>query len=105
MTVGALVSATVTANVFVAVLARTSFAVHVTVVVPNGNVDPLDGLQVAATAPSTRSVADAVYVNAAPAGPVASSVAFGGTVFSVAAAPAADVASTVCAAPARAVGA
>jgi len=34
--------------------------VHVTVVAPNGNVDPLAGVQLVATGPSSVSVADAV---------------------------------------------
>src|SRR5919197_4833320 len=77
---GGVVSVTVTVNVLVAMFARTSLAVHVTVVVPNGNVDPLDGEQATGTAPSTVSMADAVYVNIAPAALVASIDAFAGTV-------------------------
>ncbi|PYQ72355.1 MAG: hypothetical protein DMG01_24185 [Acidobacteria bacterium] len=53
---------------------------HVTVVAPNGKVDPLAGVHVTARLPSNPSTADAVYVNVAPVGPVASTVAFGGTV-------------------------
>ena len=77
---GAVVSVTVTVNVFVATFARASLAVQLTVVVPDGKIDPLAGVQVTATVPSTTSVADAVYVNAAPAGLVASTDAFAGTV-------------------------
>jgi hypothetical protein len=77
---GAVVSRTVTVNVLLPVLARVSVALQVTVVVPAGNVDPLAGVQLTATLPSTRSVADAVNVKAAPVGPVASIVAFAGTV-------------------------
>jgi hypothetical protein len=54
--------------------------VHVTVVAPNGKVDPLAGVQVVATAPSNTSVADALKVTTAPAALVASTVAFAGTV-------------------------
>jgi hypothetical protein len=57
-----------------------SVAVHVTVVGPSGNVDPLAGVQVAVRGPSTRSVAVAVKLNAAPVALVASSVEFEGTV-------------------------
>jgi hypothetical protein len=39
-----------------------SFAEHVTVVAPSGNVAPLAGMQVTATGPSMMSVADAVNV-------------------------------------------
>src|SRR3989441_3586589 len=49
-----------------------SVAVHTTNVVPSGNVDPDDGLQVAATGPSTVSVASAEKEIAAPPDPVAS---------------------------------
>src|SRR2546426_7563343 len=51
-----------------------------TVVAPNGKVDPLAGVQLVATAPSNVSVAEAVKVNTAPAALVASTVAFAGTV-------------------------
>jgi hypothetical protein len=57
-----------------------SLAVHVTVVGPSGNVEALGGVQFTATTPSMLSVADAVKVNVAPVGPVASTVAFPGTV-------------------------
>src|SRR2546428_11445037 len=52
-------SLTVTVNVLVPTLAWLSVAVHVTVVAPNGKVDPLAGVQLAATPPSNVSVADA----------------------------------------------
>jgi hypothetical protein len=42
------------------VLPCVSVAVHVTVVVPRENVDPLGGAQLAASAASTVSVAEAV---------------------------------------------
>src|SRR5882672_8910931 len=61
-------------------LAWLSVAVHVTVVGPTGNVAPLAGVQFAATLPSSRSVAEAVKVNTAPAALVASTVALAGTV-------------------------
>src|SRR5437660_1638039 len=77
---GAVVSVTVTVNVFVATFARASLAVQDTVVVPDGKNDPLAGVQVATTVPSTTSAADAVYVNTAPAGLVASTDACAGTV-------------------------
>jgi hypothetical protein len=79
-TVGPVVSRTVTVNEAAPVLPRASVAVQVTVVVPSGNVNPLAGVQVTSTTPSTVSVADAVQVNAAPDGLVASTVAFPGTV-------------------------
>ena len=53
---------------------------QVTVVVPSGNVAPLAGVQLTATTPSTVSAADAVKLNGAPPGPVASIVALAGTV-------------------------
>src|SRR3989442_648405 len=74
------VSDPVTVKVFVPTLACLSAAVHVTVVAPNGKVDPLAGVQLVATAPSNVSVAEAVKVNTAPAALVASTVAFAGTV-------------------------
>src|SRR2546422_4930205 len=57
-----------------------SLALNVTVVGPDGTIDPLAGVHVVATAPSSASVADAVKVKTAPAAPVASTVAFAGTV-------------------------
>src|SRR3989442_3050178 len=77
---GPAVSAPVPVNVLVPTLAWLSVAVHVTVVAPNANVDPLAGVQLVATLPSRRSVADAVYLNAAPVALVASTVAFAVTV-------------------------
>jgi hypothetical protein len=78
---GAVVSLTVTVKDFAtALFPCTSLAVHVTVVVSNGNVAPLGGVQLTVTLLSKLSVADAMYVNAAPLGPVASTVAFAGTV-------------------------
>src|SRR5882762_5498919 len=80
VTTGPVVSLTVTVNVLVATLAWLSVAVHVTVVAPNTNVDPLAGVQLVATGPSSASVADAVKMYTAPVEPVASTVAFAGTV-------------------------
>jgi hypothetical protein len=60
VTTGPLVSATVTVNDAAPLLPRASVAVHVTVVAPSGNVDPLAGVQVTATEPFTTSAADAV---------------------------------------------
>src|SRR5207247_10076879 len=77
---GAVVSATVTVKDAVLPLPRTSVAVHVTVVAPIGNVDPLAGVQETLTAPSTRSVAVASKVKTAPGALVAWTVAFAGTV-------------------------
>jgi hypothetical protein len=61
-------------------LPRVSVAVQVTLVVPSANVAPLAGAQLAATMPSTASAAVALYVNNAPPGAVASTVALAGTV-------------------------
>jgi hypothetical protein len=77
---GGAVSVTVTVNEAEPVLPRVSVAVQVTVVALSGNVEPLGGVQLTGRAPSMLSVADAEYVNTAPAGPVASIVAFAGTV-------------------------
>src|SRR2546426_7083135 len=76
VTTGPVVSFTVTVKVLVPMLAWLSVAVHVTVVAPNGNVAPLAGVQLAATLPSSRSVAEAVKLNTAPAALVASTVRF-----------------------------
>jgi hypothetical protein len=60
VTTGPVVSATVTVKVAAPVLLLVSVAVHVTVVGPNGNVDPLAGAHVTTRDPSTTSVAVAV---------------------------------------------
>ena len=79
-TVGAPRSTTVTVKVAGAdVLPEASFAVHETLVVPSRNVDPDPGLQVAVGDGSTRSVALAANVTAAPPGPVAAAVIGAGT--------------------------
>jgi hypothetical protein len=51
VTVGALVSTTVTVKPALDLLPEASVAVHVTVVVPNGNVEPDAGLQVTGSDP------------------------------------------------------
>src|SRR2546428_10827722 len=80
VTTGPVVSVTVTVNDAALWLPCASVAMQVTVVAPNGNVDPLVGVQVVATLPSRRSVADAVKLKIAPAALVASTVACAGTV-------------------------
>jgi hypothetical protein len=55
-----MVATTVTVKVPVALWAVLSVAVQVTVVVPAGKDDPLPGVQLTGTLPSTRSLADAV---------------------------------------------
>jgi hypothetical protein len=60
VTTGPVVSATVTVKEAAAALLRASVAVHVIVVVPSGNVDPLAGVQLTGTLPSTRSLVLAV---------------------------------------------
>jgi hypothetical protein len=60
VTIGAVVSTTVTVKVFDEMFERLSAALQVTVVAPNGNVDPLAGVQLTATLPLTLSVADAL---------------------------------------------
>jgi len=62
------------------VLPALSLTEHDTVVEPNANVEPDEGLQVGANGPSTRSEAEAAYVTTAPLGPVASAVMSAGTV-------------------------
>src|SRR5919109_913417 len=80
VTTGFVVSATVTVNEAEPMFPAASVALHVTVFVPRGNSAPLAGVQVAASGPSTMSVAEAVKLNVAPVAPVASTVAFAGTV-------------------------
>src|SRR2546426_1326145 len=80
VTTGPVVSVTVTVNDAALWLPCASVAVQVTVVAPKGKVDPLAGVQLVATTPSRRSVADAVKLKIAPAALVASTVAFAGTV-------------------------
>src|SRR3954468_10791136 len=71
---GAVVSRTVTPKLPVPALPALSVAEQVTVLVPSAKVLPDAGVQTTGTDPSTTSVAVAVYVAAAPVGPVASRV-------------------------------
>jgi len=80
ITTGLTVSVTVTMNEAAPVLLCASVALHVTVVAPSGNTVPLAGVQLTAMGPSMLSVAEVVNVNVAPSGPVASTMAFPGTV-------------------------
>src|SRR6266550_7138745 len=80
VTIGAVVSVTVTLNEADRLLPCASLVSHVTVVAPNGNIAPLAGEQLTATLPSRTSVAVALKVYAAPVAPVASTVASAGTV-------------------------
>jgi hypothetical protein len=79
VTVGAVVSLTVTVNCAVPTLARESVAEQVTVEVPSENRLPEGERHVTATEPSTWSIADASNVAMVPVGPAASSVMFAGT--------------------------
>src|SRR3989442_13303868 len=69
---GAVVSRTVTVNVAVATFPWASVALQSTRVGPSGNMYPDDGLQVAATGPSTMSDAATGNGTAAPPCPVTS---------------------------------
>ena len=80
VTTGAVVSRTVTAKVAVATFPWASVALQSTRVGPSGNMYPDDGLQVAATGPSTMSVAPTENGTAAPPGPVASATMSAGIV-------------------------
>lgn len=75
---GGVVSTTETENDPDPALPPASTAEQCTVVAPSGNVEPLGGVQVIATGPSTRSYAEAEYETDAPAGPVASAVMLDG---------------------------
>ncbi|HVC88943.1 MAG TPA: hypothetical protein VNC40_16170 [Gaiellaceae bacterium] len=82
--VGGVVSATVTGNCVVAVMLCASVAVHVTVVVPSGNVAPLVWSQPTVTASPGTSVAVGVLkLTAAPDALVASAVIGAGTFWNV----------------------
>src|SRR3989442_2295716 len=72
VTTGPVVSVTVTVNDAALWLPCASVAVHVTVVAPTAKVNPLVGVQLVATTPSRRSVADALKLKIAPAALVAS---------------------------------
>lgn len=81
VTLGAVVSTTDTLKLALPVLPCASVAEQVTVVVASrAKVEPERGEQVGAITPSTRSLAVAVKVTAAPEGPVASAVMLAGTV-------------------------
>src|SRR5437762_4250789 len=80
VTIGAVVSTTVTWKLALPVLPCASVAVQFTVVGVMPKVLPEAGLQVVATLPSTMSLAEAVNVTAAPAALVASVVMSDGTV-------------------------
>src|SRR6478672_11523257 len=73
-------SATVTSNDFVTWFPRVSEVLQETVVVPTGNTDPDDGLQVTVRDPSTRSTADVTKLTARPAGTWVVRVKLEGTV-------------------------
>jgi hypothetical protein len=74
VTVGPVVSSTLTVKLPGFVLPCASVAEQFTVVGPSGNVDPDGGLHITGTGPSTLSFADAEYVTTAPAGLIASRV-------------------------------
>jgi len=71
---GGVVSWTVTVENAEPILLAASVAVQMTVVVPNGKVEPDTGEQVAGREPLTTSIAVAENVATAPLGPVASRV-------------------------------
>ena len=72
LTIGGVVSVTITLKLALPVLPCASVAEQVTGLVPMAKVEPEAGRQVVATLPSTMSLADAVKLAAAPEGPVAS---------------------------------
>ena len=80
VSLGAVMSLTVTVNEAVPVLPAESVAEQLTVVVDIGNVEPEAGVQVGVKAPSMLSVAVAVNVTTAPVELVASTVMLDGTV-------------------------
>ena len=69
-----------TVKVALAALLAASWAEQLTVVFPSGNVEPEAGVHATATAPSTRSAAEAVKLTVAPLELVASAVIGAGTV-------------------------
>jgi hypothetical protein len=79
VTLGSVVSETVTPKLALPVLPCASVALQVTDVVPSANVEPDEGEQLAPREPSTASVAEAEKVTLAPPGPVASALAEPGT--------------------------
>src|SRR6185436_14365116 len=80
VTLGAVVSPTVTVNDPRPVFPAASVDVQLTVVAPRGKSAPLAGVQLTDVVPSTRSVALDVKLKFAPVALVASTVAFAGTV-------------------------
>jgi hypothetical protein len=74
------VGVTVTVKELLALLFAASLDVTVTVVVPTGKVDPEAGVFDVVQFPLTVSVAEVVKVTTAPAGPLACTVMFCGTV-------------------------
>src|SRR5205814_984916 len=80
LTVGGVVSCTVTLKELMPTLPWPSLAVQVTVVIPIAKVAPGAGLQLTETEPAQTSLALVVNVTVAPAAPVASVVMFPGTV-------------------------
>jgi hypothetical protein len=77
---GGVISATVTLKEAEPALPALSVAEHVTLVEPNANVEPDEGVQVGVEEPSTRSEAEAENVTTAPVGSVSSTVMSAGTV-------------------------
>src|SRR5574337_1408587 len=81
MSNGFVVSFTVTVNEAVPIFPAVSCVLQDTVVLPRANCEPDGGLHdTIGVLPSTRSVADTVYVTVAPDAPVASFVIDDGTV-------------------------
>jgi hypothetical protein len=78
--IGGVVSTTVTLKEAKPVLPALSLAVQATVVEPNANLEPDEGVQVGFKEPSTASEAETVNLTTAPPGPVASTVISAGTV-------------------------
>ncbi len=74
VSVGAVVSTTVTSNEPPVALPCASSAEQSTVVVPSGYIEPLSGVHVTATVPSTTSLAEGAKATAAPLALVASAV-------------------------------
>jgi hypothetical protein len=77
---GGVLSTTFTMKEAEPVLPALSVAEHVTLVEPNANVEPDEGVQVGVEEPSTRSEAEAENVTTAPLGSVSSTVMSAGTV-------------------------
>src|SRR4030067_756333 len=82
ITVGAVVSCTVTMKLLLPVFRLASVASQLTVVSPIAKVEPETGVQSVVNGPSTISNAEVIKLTTAPEGPVASTVVSGGTVTS-----------------------